>query len=43
MAKAYDLLSLLIGIVAGLRTLTTAAAVCWSAHLGWLAGMAAIP
>ncbi len=30
------LLALLIGIVAGLRTLTAPAAISWAAHLGWL-------
>lgn len=30
------LLALLIGIVAGLRTMTAPAAVAWAAHLGWL-------
>jgi len=30
------LLALLIGIVAGLRTMTAPAAVSWAAHLGWL-------
>lgn len=30
------LLALLIGVVAGLRTLTAPAAVSWAAHLGWL-------
>ena len=29
-------LALLIGVVAGLRTLTAPAAVNWAAHLGWL-------
>ena len=30
-------LALLIGVVAGLRTLTAPAAVSWAAHAGWLA------
>ena len=30
------LLALLIGVVAGLRTMTAPAAVSWAAHLGWL-------
>ena len=30
------LLALLIGVVAGLRTMTAAAAVSWAAYLGWL-------
>ena len=30
------LLALLIGVVAGFRTLTAPAAVSWAAHLGWL-------
>lgn len=30
------LLSLLIGVVAGLRAMTAPAAVSWAAHLGWL-------
>jgi uncharacterized membrane protein len=30
------LLALLIGVVAGLRTMTAPAAVAWAAHLGWL-------
>ncbi len=30
------LLALLIGIVAGLRTMTAPAAISWAAHLGWL-------
>jgi len=30
------LLALLIGILAGLRTMTAPAAVSWAAHLGWL-------
>jgi uncharacterized membrane protein len=30
------LLALLIGIIAGLRTMTAPAAVSWAAHLGWL-------
>jgi uncharacterized membrane protein len=29
-------LAFAIGIVAGLRTFTAPAAVCWAAHLGWL-------
>ena len=29
-------LSLLIGVVAGLRAMTAPAAVAWAAHLGWL-------
>ena len=29
-------LAFLIGIAAGLRALTPAAAVCWAARLGWL-------
>ncbi|MEN3950510.1 DUF4126 domain-containing protein [Iodidimonas sp. SYSU 1G8] len=35
------LLAFLIGVVAGLRTMTAPAAVSWAAHLGWLplAGM----
>jgi uncharacterized membrane protein len=30
------LLALLIGVVAGLRTMTAPAAVCWGAWLGWI-------
>jgi uncharacterized membrane protein len=30
------LLALLIGVIAGLRTMTAPAAVSWAAHLGWL-------
>ena len=30
------LLALLIGVVAGLRTMTAPAAVAWATHLGWL-------
>ena len=30
------LLALLIGVVAGLRSLAAPAMVCWAAHLGWL-------
>jgi uncharacterized membrane protein len=30
------ILALLLGIVAGLRAMTAAAAVSWAAHLGWL-------
>jgi uncharacterized membrane protein len=30
------LLSVLIGVVAGLRTFTAPAAISWAAHLGWL-------
>jgi uncharacterized membrane protein len=30
------LAALLIGVVAGLRTFTAPAAVCWAAYLGWL-------
>ena len=30
------ILALLIGIVAGLRTMTAPAAISWGAHLGWL-------
>src|SRR5712692_8893520 len=30
------LLAFLIGVVAGLRTMTAPAAVSWAAHLGWL-------
>ena len=30
------LLCLLLGCVAGLRSLTPPAAVCWGAHMGWL-------
>ena len=30
------LLALLIGVVAGLRTMTAPAAVSWAAYLGWL-------
>ncbi|HEX6622367.1 MAG TPA: DUF4126 family protein, partial [Pyrinomonadaceae bacterium] len=30
------LLALLLGVVAGLRTMTAPAAVAWAAHLGWL-------
>jgi uncharacterized membrane protein len=30
------LLALLIGIVAGLRTMTAPAAIAWAGHLGWL-------
>jgi uncharacterized membrane protein len=30
------LLALLIGVVAGLRTMTAPAAISWAAHLGWL-------
>ena len=30
------LLALLIGIVAGLRTMTAPAAISWAAYLGWL-------
>ena len=33
---AVSLLSLLIGVVAGLRTMTALAAVSWAAYLGWL-------
>ena len=29
-------LSFLLGCIAGLRSLTAPAAVCWAAHLGWL-------
>ena len=32
----FYLLALLIGIVAGLRTMTPPALVAWAAHLGWL-------
>lgn len=30
------ILALLIGVIAGLRTMTAPAAVSWAAHLGWL-------
>jgi uncharacterized membrane protein len=30
------LLALLLGLVAGLRTMTAPAAACWAAHLGWI-------
>jgi uncharacterized membrane protein len=33
---AACILALLLGVVAGLRTMTAAAAVSWAAHLGWL-------
>jgi uncharacterized membrane protein len=33
---AVCLLALLMGVVAGLRTMTAAAAVSWAAYLGWL-------
>ena len=33
---AVCLLALLMGVIAGLRTMTAAAAVSWAAHLGWL-------
>jgi uncharacterized membrane protein len=33
---AVSLLALLMGVVAGLRTMTPAAAVSWAAQLGWL-------
>jgi uncharacterized membrane protein len=33
---ALYVLALLIGIIAGLRTMTAPAAVSWAAHLGWL-------
>src|SRR5580698_4666574 len=29
-------LALAIGVVAGLRTFTAPAVVCWAAHLGWI-------
>jgi uncharacterized membrane protein len=35
-ALAAWLLPLLIGVVAGLRTMTAPTAVSWAAHLGWL-------
>lgn len=35
-AVAIYLLSLLIGIVAGLRAMMAPAAISWAAHLGWL-------
>ena len=31
-----SLLALLIGVIAGLRTMTAPAAVAWAAHLGWI-------
>ena len=34
--SVYLLLALLIGVVAGLRTMTAPAAVAWAAYLGWL-------
>jgi uncharacterized membrane protein len=33
---ALYVLALLIGIIAGFRTMTAPAAVIWAAHLGWL-------
>lgn len=30
------LVAILIGVIAGLRTFTAPAAVCWAVHLGWL-------
>ena len=30
------LAAILIGVIAGLRTFTAPAAVCWAVHLGWL-------
>ena len=33
---SFYLLAFLIGVVAGLRTMTAPAAVAWAAHLGWL-------
>jgi uncharacterized membrane protein len=33
---ALYVMALLIGIIAGLRTMTAPAAVSWAAHLGWL-------
>jgi uncharacterized membrane protein len=33
---AVSLLALLMGIIAGLRTMTVAAAVSWAARLGWI-------
>jgi hypothetical protein len=33
---ALYVLALLIGIIAGIRTMTAPAAVSWAAHLGWL-------
>jgi uncharacterized membrane protein len=35
-APGACLLALLIGVVAGLRTMTAPAAVSWAAHVGWL-------
>jgi uncharacterized membrane protein len=38
MTPTYFLLPVfLIGVVAGLRSMTAPAVVCWGAHLGWLA------
>lgn len=36
MTTTLFLLAFLIGVVAGLRTMTAPAAVAWAAHLGWL-------
>jgi uncharacterized membrane protein len=36
MTTTLFLLALLIGVIAGLRTMTAPAAVAWAAHLGWL-------
>jgi uncharacterized membrane protein len=36
MATTVLLLCFLLGCVAGLRSLTAPAVVCWAAHLGWL-------
>jgi uncharacterized membrane protein len=33
---SFYLLAFLIGVVAGLRTMTAPAAMAWAAHLGWL-------
>ncbi len=33
---AVEALAFAIGVVAGLRSFTAPAAVCWAAHLGWL-------
>jgi uncharacterized membrane protein len=35
-AMTYHLLALLIGVIAGLRTMTAPAAVSWAASFGWL-------
>lgn len=36
MTTTLFLLAFLIGVIAGLRTMTAPAAVAWAAHLGWL-------